>query len=289
MGHEMGHYVLGHAPIIRRSASASNSATAIIRGGKALRCATGLDSGAERVRHESDPLRATPARNAVEELDDAGLERVLGADDQQAVVAGSAARGSPSRGAGGRPRRGCWRARPAAPAHRGRAAARSRAAPSTDGRTRSTIERRLRDWSSRRPLQLFERGQDRAALRVPEHDDQPRAEPRGGELDAADLRRRDDVAGDADDEQIAEPLIEDDLGRHARVGAAEDDRERLLPASARRGARGGDRGAAPIVGDEAAVALAGVRALFALKSSAVHAGPAYEPGGRFYFGAPGRR
>ena len=96
------------------------------------------------------------------------------------------------------------------------------------GRTRSTIERRLRDWFCGRPLQLFERRQDRAALRVAEHHDQPRAEALGGELDAADLRRRDDVAGDADDEQVAEPLVEHDLGRHARVRAAEDDRERLL-------------------------------------------------------------
>ena len=51
----------------------------------------------------------------------------------------------------------------------------------------------------------------------------------GGELDAADLRRRDDVAGDADDEEIAKALIEDDLGRHARVGTAEDDGEGRLP------------------------------------------------------------
>jgi len=38
----------------------------------------------------------------------------------------------------------------------------------------------------------------------------------------------DDVAGNPDDEQVAQALIEDDLGRHARVGAAENDRERLL-------------------------------------------------------------
>ena len=73
---------------------------------------------------------------------------------------------------------------------------------------RSTIERRLRDWSAGRSLQLLERRQDGAALRVPEDDDQPRAESLGGELDAADLRRRDDVAGDADDEQVAQALVE---------------------------------------------------------------------------------
>ena len=52
-------------------------------------------------------------------------------------------------------------------------------------------------------------------MRVPHHDDESCAESRGGELDTADLRRRDHVAGDADDEQIAEPLIEHDFRRHA--------------------------------------------------------------------------
>jgi hypothetical protein len=48
-----------------------------------------------------------------------------------------------------------------------------------------------------------------------EHDDQWCAESRGRELDAAHLGWRDDVACDTNDEQIAETLIEDDLGRHA--------------------------------------------------------------------------
>ena len=38
-----------------------------------------------------------------------------------------------------------------------------------------------------------------------EHDDERRAVGRGRELDAADLRRGDDVAGDADHEQVTEP------------------------------------------------------------------------------------
>ena len=58
--------------------------------------------------------------------------------------------------------------------------------------------------------------------------DEPRAEALRGELDTADLRRRDDIARDADHEQIAETLIEDDLHRHTRVRAAENDGERLL-------------------------------------------------------------
>ena len=61
-----------------------------------------------------------------------------------------------------------------------------------------------------------------------EYHDQPRAEPLRRELHTADLRGRDDVAGHADHEQIAEALIEHDLGRDARIGAAQHDRERLL-------------------------------------------------------------
>ena len=50
----------------------------------------------------------------------------------------------------------------------------------------------------------------------------------GGKLDAADLRGRDDVARDANHEQITETLIEHDLDRHSRVGAAEDGGEGSL-------------------------------------------------------------
>ena len=65
-----------------------------------------------------------------------------------------------------------------------------------------------------RLLELLEGRRDRAALRVPQDDDEARAEPLGGELDAAHLRGGDDVAGDADDEEIAQAAVEDDLGRH---------------------------------------------------------------------------
>jgi hypothetical protein len=65
---------------------------------------------------------------------------------------------------------------------------------------------------------------------------QPRAETLGGELYAANLRRGDDVAGDADDEQVSQALIEHDFRGHARIGASEDDSERILAqtSSARR-------------------------------------------------------
>jgi hypothetical protein len=79
-----------------------------------------------------------------------------------------------------------------------------------------------------RPVELFDGGENGAALRVSQHDDKPRAVTLGGEFDTADLRWRNDVAGDADDEEIAEALVEDDFRRHARIGAAQNNRERLL-------------------------------------------------------------
>ncbi len=48
------------------------------------------------------------------------------------------------------------------------------------------------------------------------------------ELDAADLRRGDDVSGNTDDKQITKALIEDDLRWHPRIGTSENDVERLL-------------------------------------------------------------
>ena len=63
---------------------------------------------------------------------------------------------------------------------------------------------------------------------VPEHHHQPRAKPRRGKFDAVHLRGCDDVACHTDYEQIAEALIEYELGRDARIGTAQHDRERLL-------------------------------------------------------------
>jgi hypothetical protein len=47
----------------------------------------------------------------------------------------------------------------------------------------------------------------------------------GGKLDASNLRCCYDVAGDPNHEQIAEPLIEDELRRHSRIRASQYDRE----------------------------------------------------------------
>src|SRR5258706_10846854 len=63
---------------------------------------------------------------------------------------------------------------------------------------------------------------------MPEHPEEPGAEARSRELDAAGLRGRDDVPGNSEDEEVAKPLVEHDLRGGARVRAAQDDRERLL-------------------------------------------------------------
>ena len=86
------------------------------------------------------------------------------------------------------------------------------------------IARLILDW----PLQLLQGRFNGAALRVAQHHHQAGAELFGGELDAADLGWGDDVAGDADDEQIAEALIEDDFDRYPGVGTAENGGEWFL-------------------------------------------------------------
>ena len=62
-----------------------------------------------------------------------------------------------------------------------------------------------------------------------EHHDQPGAESRCGKLHAVHLRRRHDVAGHPNDEQVADPLVEEDLRGHARIGAADRAFALLMP------------------------------------------------------------
>src|ERR1700683_5464181 len=79
-----------------------------------------------------------------------------------------------------------------------------------------------------RPLQLLQRGLDGAAPGMAQHHHQASAELLRRELDAADERRGHDVAGDANDEQGSQTLIEDDLDRYPGIGAPQDGRERRL-------------------------------------------------------------
>ncbi|SRR6266480_6660310 len=66
-----------------------------------------------------------------------------------------------------------------------------------------------------RPPKLLEGRQNCSALGMAEHYHQPRPETRGSEFDAADLRGSYDVAGDTNDEEVAQTLIKHDLGRNA--------------------------------------------------------------------------
>ena len=94
----------------------------------------------------------------------------------------------------------------------------------------------------------------RAARVVPEHDEQRHVQHRDGVLERADDGLGDDLAGVADDEQVADSLVEDDLGREPRVAASEERGDGLLA--------GRDLGAAldilarmqGLAGDEALVA-----------------------------------
>lgn len=66
---------------------------------------------------------------------------------------------------------------------------------------------------------------------MPENDDERRPEVQRRELERTERDRVDEISRAPAHEQIAEPLIEDELRRNARVGARNDRGERLLPPS----------------------------------------------------------
>ena len=101
---------------------------------------------------------------------------------------------------------------------------------------------------------VFGRGGDRGALGVA-HDHQQRgAELAGGVLDRRQRRVTQRVAGQADHEQFAEPLVEHVLGHGARVVAAQHDRQRLLAVHQLFAALAAEVGGGLAVAEEAAVA-----------------------------------
>ncbi|GMA91644.1 hypothetical protein GCM10025869_21730 [Homoserinibacter gongjuensis] len=61
-----------------------------------------------------------------------------------------------------------------------------------------------------------------------EHDDERHIQQRNRILERRDRRVGDHVTGVAHDEQVAEPLVEDDLGRQPGVAASEERDVRLL-------------------------------------------------------------
>ena len=83
----------------------------------------------------------------------------------------------------------------------------------------------VRRLLARIAAQLLQRCRDGTAAGMPQHHHQPGAKALGCELDTADLRGRDDIAGHADHEQVAQTLVKDDLGRHPGVRASQNDGE----------------------------------------------------------------
>jgi len=77
-------------------------------------------------------------------------------------------------------------------------------------------------------LAAFDRRRDRPTALMAHDDQQRRVEVGDGILEAANLDVSGDVAGRSHGEQVPQPLIEDDLGRHTRIGAAEDRGVRML-------------------------------------------------------------
>src|SRR6266498_4800757 len=206
-------------------------------------------------------------QSIVEELDSTRLHAVLRPHDQQAIPLDAALEqrrampqvmdGGPDVGTGRFLDQRGWILRGRSPKQR------------LDGRSDAVDNgSQIGRFVSLRLAQLIERSGDRPALRVPQHDRQPGLEPLGSELDAAHLGGRYDVARDADDEEIAEALPKHQLGGNARDGAAEHDREGLLP---RAGAIRGPGNAL----DEAAISLAQARECFLRGDHCTRCSPRY--------------
>jgi GAF domain len=195
-------------------------------------------------------------RRVVEEVHDAGLERVLCADDQQAVVASQRFQqfGAVPQLVGRSPHVGANRV---AHQHVGVLVTPASQQP-LQGRPDTVHDgAQVLRLGCRAAPQFVECRRHGAAPRVAHDDDEPGAERRRCELDAAYERRRHDVAGHADHEQVAEALVEHQLGGYARVRTAQKNRERSL-AGDQVGAAGGvgRRGPGGPAGDEPAVAVA---------------------------------
>lgn len=75
---------------------------------------------------------------------------------------------------------------------------------------------------------VFQRRLYCAAPFMTENNKEGRAQMRSRILETTHHFRRDHVPGDAYDEQLSKVGVEDQFGRHARVTAAQDGRERLL-------------------------------------------------------------
>src|SRR5690349_4355840 len=198
-------------------------------------------SGPTRVGCRSNRRWSVSIRESIEKLDHTGTETILGTNYQQPVAVGQTLedrrpvpemirRGADVRAhsLGDQRRRLLAERRGQQRLHRG-------PNPVDNGpQTGRGMRRRL--------TELLDGRGDRATFGVAEHDDQLRAEARGGEFYAADLRRRHDIPGHPDDEQVAKSLCENELGGNARVRTAEDDGKGCLAVREGEGTGAAERG-----------------------------------------------
>src|SRR4029077_13100985 len=166
-------------------------------------------------------------RHPIEELDDAGLQRVFGADDEQALVLDQLL--EQLRAMAQVIRRGADVGPHGLLDQCGPVFLEAGREQSLDRGTDAVYDRpQVTGLVLRRPPQLLERGHDGPAARMADDHHEPSPVARGGEFDAADLRGGHDVSGDPNDEQVAQALIEHDLRGNPRVGASEDYGKRPL-------------------------------------------------------------
>src|SRR5437763_13876654 len=97
----------------------------------------------------------------------------------------------------------------------------------------SFINRGLNRGKQRRQmsrlLSTLNSGRNRAALLMTQDQNQFCVQVFQRILDAAQIVVSGDVAGNPDNKQIAQALVEYKLGRHSRIGTAQDYREWMLP------------------------------------------------------------
>ena len=166
-------------------------------------------------------------RYTLEEIDDPGLQRVFGTDDQKSIVLDVFLEDvrSPPQLVGGSTNvgsNGVLRQCIVVVSEFWRQQFLDRWPNAVDDRTQ--IARLV----FCRPPKFFQGCLDSPALSVAQNYDEPCPEPLRGEFDAADLRRSDDVAGNTDHEQVTKALIKDDLYGHPGVRTAENDGKRFL-------------------------------------------------------------
>jgi hypothetical protein len=158
-------------------------------------------------------------RGAVKELDIAGLKGVLGSNDEKPIVPDQLL--EKSRTMSELVHR-CADVRSDGFTHEGRTVTPKlrREKPFDRGAHPVDDGSQITGLVLRGALEFVDRCQDRPTGGVAEDDDEPGTETGCGELHTPNLGRRHNVASHSDNEQVAEPLIEDDLCWNSRVGAS---------------------------------------------------------------------